>query len=143
MIKNNLDNLDIIEFSALAHYKLVEIHPFIDGNGRTARLMMNLFLMQKGFPPAIIMKNDRKKYYAALNKANLGDYKSFVLVVAQAIERSLGLYLEAIEPKTKKSDEKKEYILLTEASLHCKYSQEYLSLLARKGKLHAIKKRRD
>lgn len=142
-LKYNPEKLDVIEFSALAHYKLVEIHPFIDGNGRTARLMMNLFLMQKGFPPAIILKNDRKKYYDALNKANMGDFEAFVLVVAQAVERSLGLYLEAIEPKTKASDEDKEYILLSEAAKHCQYSQDYLSLLARRGKLHAIKKGRN
>jgi len=142
-LKTNPEKLDIIEFAALAHYKLVEIHPFIDGNGRTSRLLMNLLLMQKGFPPAVILMNDRMKYYSALNEANVGKFEHFVLVIAQSIERSLGLYLEAIEPKKTKKDQQKEYISLTEASKLCSYSQEYLSLLARKGKIHAIKQGRN
>lgn len=43
-----------VEFAALAHYKLVYIHPFLDGNGRTSRLLMNLILMRNGFPPVSI-----------------------------------------------------------------------------------------
>lgn len=43
-----------VEFAAVAHYKLVYIHPFIDGNGRTSRLLMNMILMKNGFPPVSI-----------------------------------------------------------------------------------------
>ncbi|MFH1790108.1 MAG: Fic family protein [bacterium] len=143
-LNNNSDKLHIIEQVALAHYKLVKIHPFIDGNGRTSRLIMNLLLMQKGYPPAVILKNDRKKYYSTLNEANMGRFKPFVLFVAQSIERSLGLYLEAIEPKiNKKQVDLTEYISLMDASKICNYSQEYLSLLARRGKIHAIKRNRN
>lgn len=142
-LHKNPERLDIIELSALVHYQFVAIHPFIDGNGRTARLLMNLLLMQKGFPPAIVLKNDRKKYYDTLNKANSGNIRPFILLMAQAIERSLGLYIEAIQPKIKPSDIQKEYISLKEATQYCPYSQEYLSLLARKGKIHAIKKDRN
>ncbi|MBU0661235.1 Fic family protein [Patescibacteria group bacterium] len=143
-LNTSKNNMSVIEFSALAHYKLVAIHPFVDGNGRTARLFMNLILMQMGYPPAIILKQDRKKYYDVLNKANKGDLAPFVLFVAQAIDRSLGLYLEAVEhvdPKT--AYMKNEYITLSELSKMVPYSQEYLSLLARKGILHAIKKERN
>lgn len=52
-----------------AHLKLVSIHPFVDGNGRTARLFMNLLLMQAGFPPAIVRKEDRSEYINSLEKA--------------------------------------------------------------------------
>ncbi|MFH1291892.1 MAG: Fic family protein [bacterium] len=143
-LDKNTDNLHIIEQVALAHYKLVEIHPFIDGNGRTSRLIMNLLLMQKGYPPAVILKNDRKKYYSTLNEANMGRFEPFVLFIAQSVERSLGLYLETIEPKTKKKQtDLTEYISLMEANKICDYSQEYLSLLARKGKIHAIKRNRN
>lgn len=50
-----------IKLAALAHYKLVHIHPFIDGNGRTSRLLMNMILMQAGFPPVIIPKQERHR----------------------------------------------------------------------------------
>lgn len=46
-------------YAALAHYKLVDIHPFTDGNGRTSRLIMNLILLRSGYPPVIISKGDR------------------------------------------------------------------------------------
>lgn len=135
--------INSIERSALVHYRLVEIHPFIDGNGRTSRLIMNLLLMQNGFPPAIILKNDRKKYYDVLNQANMGDLEPFILFIAQSVERSLGLYLEAIVPKIKPSDEAKEYISLKEAAQFSRYSQGYLGLMARRGKIHAIKRGRN
>lgn len=87
-----------VKIAADAHYRLVSIHPFVDGNGRTARLLMNLLLMQEGYPPALIRKEDRAKYLTSLEKAQLGgsmdDYYS---VVYEAIERSLDVYLEALE----------------------------------------------
>lgn len=126
-----------IEIAALAHYKLVRIHPFIDGNGRCARLLMNLILMRSGFPPAVVLNTERKKYYDRLKKADAGDLKPFVDMMAQSVERSLNLYLEALEPL--KAGEEKELIPLSKAAKGTPYSAEYLSLLARKGKLGAIK----
>lgn len=83
-----------------AHFKLVSIHPFVDGNGRTARLLMNLLLMQSGYPPAIIRKEERKQYLASIEKAQLGgslaDYHELMY---EAINRSLNIYLEALEGK--------------------------------------------
>jgi len=87
--------LNDIEMASILHHRFVWIHPFFDGNGRTVRLLMNLFLMQKGYPPAIILANDRKKYYDALNKANTGSYEKLMLLICQAIERSLDIYLMA------------------------------------------------
>ena len=142
-LNENPEQLSIIELAAVAHYKFVSIHPFIDGNGRTGRLFMNLLFMQYGFPPAVILVTDRHKYYDVLNEANLGDLKPFVRFIAQSVERSIGLYLEAIEPITDESQMGKEYILLREAAKNSPYSQEYLSLLARRGKIHAIKKGRN
>lgn len=142
-LNENPEQLSIIELAAVAHYKFVSIHPFIDGNGRTGRLFMNLLLMQHGFPPAVILVADRRKYYNVLNAANLGNLKPFVQFIARSAERSIGLYLEAIEPKTDESQAGKEYVLLKDAAKDSRYSQEYLSLLARRGKIHAIKKGRD
>ena len=87
--------------AAQAHLELVSIHPFVDGNGRTARLLMNLILMQSGYPPAIIRKRDRFKYLQLLEDAQTGGSpEPFYVFVFGAIDRSLDIYLkpEAIEP---------------------------------------------
>ncbi|XP_059485970.1 protein adenylyltransferase Fic [Neocloeon triangulifer] len=84
-----------IRYAALAHYKLVYIHPFTDGNGRTSRLLMNLILMQAGYAPVIIPRQDRQKYYEYLEMANNGDIRPFVRFVADCAERTLDLYLWA------------------------------------------------
>ena len=87
-------DLHPVELAARAHYKLVTIHPFVDGNGRTSRLLMNLILMMSGYPPAIIYEHDRGSYMAALGKAQLGgSLDDFIAVVAEAVERSLDTYL--------------------------------------------------
>ncbi|XP_045621603.2 protein adenylyltransferase Fic [Procambarus clarkii] len=84
-----------IKYAALAHYKLVFIHPFSDGNGRTARLLMNFLLMQAGFPPVIIRKQDRLLYYDCLQAANDGDTRPFRRFIAQCTEKTLDVYLWA------------------------------------------------
>lgn len=85
-----------VTLSAMAHYKLVSIHPFVDGNGRTARLLMNLILLQEGYPPAIIRREDRSKYIDSIEKAQLGgSLNDFLKVIYEAVESSLDIYLEA------------------------------------------------
>jgi len=129
----------LIQFSAWVHHHFVWIHPFFDGNGRTARLLMNILLMRDGYPPAIILRNDRKKYYDALERANHGDYKKMELIVGQAVERSLDIYLQTCGI-AKKND---QYVLLSELAKEFPLSQEYLSLLARQGKIDAWKQSRN
>lgn len=84
-----------IRYAALAHYKLVHIHPFIDGNGRTSRLLMNTILMRSGYPPVIIPKQQRHKYYDFLQLANEGDTRPFVRFIADCTEKTLDLFLWA------------------------------------------------
>ncbi|CAG0917794.1 unnamed protein product [Notodromas monacha] len=84
-----------LQYAALAHYKLVYIHPFVDGNGRTARLFMNWILMQEGYPPVIIRKQDRHKYYETLQLANDGDVRPFLRFVADCADKTLDVYLWA------------------------------------------------
>ncbi len=85
-----------VQYAADAHYKLVSIHPFVDGNGRTARLLMNLILIQAGYPPAIICKEDRKRYIDAIEKAQLGgSLDDYLAMIYEAVDRSLDIYLEA------------------------------------------------
>ena len=133
---------DIIDYASLAHFKLVNVHPFIDGNGRTARLLMNLILINKGFPPTVILKTERAKYYETLHLANKGEYKPFVDFIGRCIERSLTWYLDAVLPENKKRH-KDKWALLSQITDKTPYSQEYLSLLARRGKIEAVKKGRN
>lgn len=82
-----------VELAALAHYKFVIIHPFVDGNGRTARLLMNLILMQAGFPPVVVKVEDRLHYYEALKLANEGDLRHFIRLIASCTDKTLDHYL--------------------------------------------------
>jgi Fic family protein len=138
-VNTNPLNLNDIELATIFHHKLVWIHPFFDGNGRTVRLSMNLLLMRCGFPPAIILKNDRKKYYEALNQANGGNYQKLMLLMCQALERSLNIYLNAMPDNN--TDYQKISDIVSEPS--SPYGQEYVSLLARTGKIDAYKEGRN
>ncbi len=138
-VNENPLNLNIIELTTIFHHRFVWIHPFFDGNGRTVRLAMNLLLMKQGFPPAIILTTDRLKYYIALNDANKGRYGKMMLLMAQAIERTLNIYLNALPGNTLEYTEISN--LVEEENLP--YGQEYISLLARTGKIDAYKEGRN
>ncbi|MFA6391969.1 MAG: Fic family protein [Patescibacteria group bacterium] len=137
-LKNN-SKIPTVELAALFHHKLVQIHPFFDGNGRTARLAMNLILMKSGYPLTIILKNDRKKYYNVLAKADTGDYASLVNFIAQTVERSFDIYLKTLSSKKNKE----KLISLKELTKKTSYSAKYLNLLVRQGKLEAYKEGRN
>lgn len=136
-------SLHSVERAALAHHRLVAIHPFIDGNGRTARLVMNLLLMQAGYPPTIIEQTTRLQYYRVLAQADRGQDAALVNFVGRAVERSLTLYVEACTPRTAPPPADDRWISLREAAAGTPYSQEYLSLLARTGRLDAKKEGRN
>lgn len=83
--------------AALLHGELVKIHPFIDGNGRTSRLLMNLSLMNNGYNPVIIKKESRLKYYEALDKAHTTlDYTDFIKLVTELEIEMLKKYLDLL-----------------------------------------------
>jgi Fic family protein len=135
-------DLSAAELAAWIHYKMVYIHPFIDGNGRTARLLMNLILMRRGYPPAVILNIDRKKYYRALKEADREHYDGYFNFMGRSIERSLLIYLNALKSKDDRED-RYGYISLREAAKLCEYDIEYLSYLARTGRLKAVKIQRN
>lgn len=139
-VNSNPLNLNDIELAAVFHHKLVWIHPFFDGNGRTVRLAMNLLLMRKGFPPAIILKNDRKKYYEALNQANSGNYQKLMLLMCQALERTLNIYISSLPDN---DYDFQEISNIVSEPNELPYGQEYISLLARQGKIDAHKEGRN
>lgn len=106
------DKLHAVELAAEAHYRLVTIHPFVDGNGRTARLLMNMILMMRGYPPAIIRKNDRLTYIKSLEKAQLvnaeGDSKNdYLKLIFAAVDRSLNIYIKAINGESAEKENEK------------------------------------
>ncbi len=135
-LKANQTRFHIIEIASLLHHRLVHIHPFFDGNGRTSRLLMNVILMQNGFPLTIILKNDRKKYYRALAQADKNNFKPLTLFIAQAVERTLDIYLKTLTPITSKRE---QFLPLSKLATYTPYSAKYLNLLIRQGKLAAHK----
>lgn len=138
-VGKNQNKLHPIELASILHHKLTFIHPFTDGNGRTARLVMNLVLMNKGYPLVVILKNDRNKYYRALSQADKGKDEQLARFVVQAVERSLNIYLKVLQPTKKKEA---RYIRLSEIAKQTAYSEKYLNLLARFGKIEAHKEKR-
>ena len=77
------------EALAALHCRFERIHPFLDGNGRTGRLILNLILVRHGYPPAIIYKRDRARYLRALQRADTGDASALGEMLARAILDSL------------------------------------------------------
>ncbi|MGD9580862.1 MAG: Fic family protein [Vampirovibrionia bacterium] len=88
-----------VEFSALLHKELVTIHPFIDGNGRTARLLMNLALLQAGYVVTIIPPILRNDYICALKLAQVEpkDDKPFINFISEVVYESMKDYMRIIE----------------------------------------------
>ena len=89
--------------------------------------------------PTVIRKVDRRSYYITLSRADRGEPAPVANLVGRAVEHSLTVYLEALTPHEGPSSSEDRYITLTEVAQGTPYSQEYLSLLARKGRLEAIK----
>lgn len=86
-----------IECAALLHIRLVSIHPFIDGNGRTARLLMNLALMQAGYPITIIPPVVRPEYIDALKATNTGDNQPFINLLSSMVCESQRDYIRLLK----------------------------------------------
>jgi len=106
--------------AAVMHYKFVRIHPFDDGNGRVARLLMNYVLMKNGYPPVINKSAEKNKYLLALNKADTGDLESFVEYISEQLEWSLSKSINAAQGKNIEDDDDidKEIELLKKKSDH-------------------------
>lgn len=91
------EKLQPVEKAAMLHIIFVGIHPFVDGNGRTSRLLLNLELMKNGYPPVVIRNENRYKYYNALDKAHTtGNNKDFLELVIEELNKTLDLYLNLI-----------------------------------------------
>jgi len=91
---NEWDKYHPIVKAALLHGEFVKIHPFIDGNGRTARLLLNFVLVSYGYPPIVIKMENRLEYYDALDYAHMTkDYSKFISLVSKIVVISEKLWL--------------------------------------------------
>jgi Fic family protein len=114
------------------HHQLLHVHPFLDGNGRVARLASNLVLMSAGYPPTVLRAEDRHRYYEGLRKADSGEYPPLARLLLRSVDEALATWLAAVEPES-------ALVALQEIARGSPYSQEYLSLRARQGVLEAVK----
>jgi Fic family protein len=81
--------------ASMLHYKFVRIHPFDDGNGRVARLLMNYVLLKNEFPPIIIKSTDKANYLRVLHSADIGDYEPLITYMAEQLIWSLQISIKA------------------------------------------------
>ena len=94
-VNNKLHNIEKV---ARFHLDFEEIHPFIDGNGRTGRLILNLELMKNGYPPVSIKFTDRKRYYECFQEyTEKSDSSKMILMLSKFIEEELDKYLLILE----------------------------------------------
>lgn len=96
-INENLDKRHPVIVGAVAHYNFVRIHPFDDGNGRGARILMNLILMKKKYPPAIIKVEERKRYIDALMEGDKGILNQFIELVINSLINTQNIILEDLK----------------------------------------------
>lgn len=135
LINNNADELRPIEHAAQVHYDFAWIHPFEDGNGRIARLLMNLLLVRNDYPFAVIKQVEKPKYLRTLKEMDIeGNFEPFLIFVARSVEQTLDTYLAALESKRKS-----KFLPLSILAKGTPHSADYWSLLARKGRIDAIK----
>ncbi len=99
------------------HYRYIRIHPFDDGNGRTARILMNFILLRFGYPPVIVKTEDKHNYFAALQQADAGIIKPFFEYIADNLKTSLDIMIAGAngESVEEKDDLDKEIALLEQS----------------------------
>ena len=109
-----VENFNPILLAAEFHYKFIIIHPFDDGNGRTARILMNFILMKFGYPPVIIKTEDKANYFAVLQLADAGNIEVFLEYIAENLIRSLEIIIAGANGENidDEDDLDKEIVLL-------------------------------
>jgi len=122
----DIDRLHPFQLAAEFHYKFVRIHPFDDGNGRVARLIMNYILLKAGYPPVIIKSEEKEQYYDALQKADSGDRVAFMEYITDQLSWSLDITIRAAKGQSieEDADIDKEFDLLKLQITGNQYLQE-------------------
>lgn len=99
---NSSENNDLIMKVACFHADFEKIHPFIDGNGRTGRLLLNLELMKNGYPITVIRNEDRDEYYTALETAQVeSNYELLADFIEKSVENTFWMYYKYFDEDTK------------------------------------------
>lgn len=119
--------------AAIHHAWLERIHPFFDGNGRVGRLVLNFMLIQGGYPPAVILADQRKHYLQALRIADAGNPDSLAEVIARAVSRALTRFL------IPKLAGEAKLVPLSALASRGPYSAAYLRQLVLNGRLRAVR----
>jgi len=121
-----------VAWAAIKHCQFEQIHPFVDGNGRAGRLLMNYLLISRGYPPAIILKSQRDRYLAALERAQLrASCQGMIELVARAVRDNLDRLLLPYVA------EDVDLVPLAALSKESSYRASYLRNLAQTGRLKA------
>jgi Fic family protein len=141
LMKNFTEKLDKKPNSVLnafeAHYKLVEIHPFVDGNGRTARLLMNLILVRAGYLSMVIAPIERKRYISAINSRNTkGNLLAYHRYMLRVLKKSLDMYVKIFGKPTAETDH--PLMRIGEFAKYCDMPQSTLRYYLRIKKLEPI-----
>lgn len=102
--KSGVGSIEGLINAAVAHTWFVIIHPFVDGNGRVARLLMNLILMRYGYPIAIITREDRLRYYDALETAQSTDLTGLIALIVECLHESLEEYERAANDQRQREE---------------------------------------
>lgn len=125
-----MDDENILEQLAAFHSRFEQIHPFLDGNGRTGRLLLNLILIRCGYPPVIIYKRDREKYLRALQKADDGQPGPLGRILARALLDNLHRFIFPAAGPAR---------LIPLAALSTPKELPALRAAAQRGRLRAVK----
>ncbi len=125
-----------VAHAAIHHAWFERIHPFVDGNGRVGRLLLNFMLIQHGYPPAVILATQRPRYLHALEIADSGNPNPLTEVIARAVRGAMSRFLI---PKLAGEAKLVPLAALAEQS---RYSPAYLRQLAQSGRLRAVQEGR-
>jgi len=112
-----------LEMASILHHWLTWIHPFGDGNGRAARLFLNFFLLQKGYPEIIVKISDRDNYYDALIAADNGDIVKLIELFSQKISETIDFYEQMINEEDRRKEWGKMYEKSTEEQAQKEYEK--------------------
>ena len=96
-VNDKSNNEHPLIIGAMAHYNMVRIHPFDDGNGRGARILMNIILMRNGYPPSVIKNEDRKEYIEAIQSADKGDMNPIIIFIGRSLVQTQEMILEELK----------------------------------------------